>query len=788
MHGTLVFLLGLLTCFVLPAQGIDPAGLVHPAAAPLATVPVHSVPPIDRPAIADEDDLRRQQGLPARFAMPFPVGIDVDRHGVWEDLGGGWSLWRLRIAAPGANHVNLGFGAYRLPATGRLMLYAADYSHILRPFDSSDHAPTGDLWTPVVQTGEIIAEIYVPTIDLGEVRLRLDQVNSGYRFFGAGPSALPTDGSGTCNIDVACPQASTWANEIPAVAMITISGTAQCSGAMLNNTALDRRNYFLTANHCGVTAGAASSVVFYWNYEEATCSGAGAPLTQFTLGSALRATWATADFTLLELNAAPNPTWGITYLGWNRVNQASTNATGIHHPSGDSKKISFELQATQLTNYGGTATNSAGSYIRVIDWDSGVTEGGSSGSPLFDQNKRVIGQLSGGASACGNNFSDWYGKFAAAWAGGGTSATRLSNWLDPLNSAVTTINTLVPVQASAISSGVGCYSSRSSFAQTFLANTFDLGGTATVANTIRFVPTGPGFSVQQGASAWFVPMAPNLGLANDALATVNLPFTYPFPGGSTNVARVSSNGFLWLNGVSTDPDPTPSPLDLVNNPARFAPLWMDLNPAAGGSVHYDVDPSGNSVYVTWLDVRVAAAPAAAGNSAQLVLHADGRAEFRYLAVTSQPVFCVTGWSRGSALFPLTLDISAAMPFAVGLDLNPLTWSAVGRPITGTTQTINLGAISNPAVSIGVSMIGWTGQPAPLDLGFLGAAGCTLNIQVALVEPFFVTGATMPWGLAIPANPSLAGSEVFTQGGLLQNGVNPFGLLTANSVKLTIGLF
>jgi Trypsin len=788
MHRSLVLVLALFGGSRLVAQGIDPAGLAHPAAAPLATVPAYTVPVLDRPTIAAEDVLRRQQGLPARFAMPFRVDLDPERHGVWEDLGGGWSLWRLRIEAPDANHINLGFGQFELPATGRLMLYAADYSHVLRPFDSADHAPTGDLWTPVVQTSEIVVEVYVPSTDRGAVGLRLDQINAGYRFFGAGYSALPQDGSGTCNIDVACPQAGAWANEIPAVAMITIGGTAQCSGAMLNNTAQDRRNYFLTADHCGVTAAAAATVVFYWNYEESTCGGSGAPLNQFTLGSSLRATWATADFTLLELAAAPNPTWGITYLGWNRVNQVSTNATGIHHPSGDSKKISFELQATQLTNYGSTATNSAGSYVRVIDWDTGVTEGGSSGSPLFDQNKRVIGQLSGGASACGNNASDWYGKFASAWAGGGTSATRLSNWLDPLNTGATTLNTLVPVLAAVTSSGVGCYNRRSSFAQTFAANAFDLDGTATVANTIELVPNGTGFTVQQGASAWFPPASPNLGLANDALATVSLPFSYPFPGGSTNVARLSSNGFLWLNGTATDPDPTPSPLDLVNNAARFAPMWMDLNPAAGGSVHVDVDPSGTTVYLTWLDVRAAAAPAAGGNSAQLALHADGRAEFRYLAVTSQPGVCVTGWSRGFAAFPLLVDLSAAMPFSVTIDLNPLTWTAVGRPITGTTQTINLGAISNPTASIGLSLIGWSGQPAPLDLGFLGAAGCTLNIQVAVVEPFFVTGATMPWTLAIPANPSLAGSEVFTQGGLLQNGVNPFGLLTANSLKLTIGVF
>jgi len=59
----------------------------------------------------------------------------------------------------------------------------------------------------------------------------------------------------------------------------------------------------------------------------------------------------------------------------------------------------------------------------------GVTEGGSSGSPLFDNNKRVIGTLTGGNSDCSNQSTatDYYGKFSKHWDANGTSNDKNCN-------------------------------------------------------------------------------------------------------------------------------------------------------------------------------------------------------------------------------------------------------------------------------------------------------------------------------------------------------------------------
>jgi hypothetical protein len=783
-------LAALLLIPALPCQGIDPAGRVHPAAQPLANVAVLTVPAIDRVAISQEDETRRLQGQPARYAIPQQVAAAPTTHGTWEVLDPTWSLWRLRVQSPGASHINLGFARFHLPPNGRQMVYSSNYSDIVRPFTEQDHTPTGDLWTPVVGTDEIVVEVYVPTTLRAQVVLGLTQVGSGYRFFGVGGDAMGIDLSGACEVDVVCPIGAPWVDEIPSVAALSSSGSIFCSGFMVNNTANDGRNYVMTANHCGVTAGVASTLVCYWNYRNPTCGGGGATLSEFNTGATLRASFNLSDFTLVELFSAPNPAWGVTYAGWNRnTSPDATSATGIHHPSGDAKKISFEYQPTVTTSYGGTTYPGDGTHIRLVDWDVGVTEPGSSGSPLFDQNHHVIGQLHGGGSACGNNLSDWYGKFARSWTGGGTSTTRLSNWLDPLSTGAFTVDTLVPVLAAATPFGSGCYATRGCFAQIFAPNTFDLGGTVSTTFGISFVPITNGYTIQSGPNAWFTPTSPNLALADDALATLTLPFTFAFPGGSTTVVGMSSNGFLWLNGTSLDPDLTPSTVDLAQLPARFAPFWMNLNPTAGGTCHFDVDPTNTEACFTWDNVPAyTVGPTGPGNSFQLVLRADGSAEFRYRQMPNQSLLAVVGWGRGAQQIPPITDLSTAMPFQVSIDQNALGFVPVNRPILGTSQIINITNIPNPLSSIGLALIGGTAIVPGLNLSIIGAPGCFLNSTADVIEPIFpLLGATHPWALAIPNTSALAGTHVYCQGALLvPPGTNAFGALTANSVNLTIG--
>ena len=133
----------------------------------------------------------------------------------------------------------------------------------------------------------------------------------------------------------------------------------------------------------------------------------------------------------MTLSDAQN--WNCFYACWDATDLTTvTQATGIHHPSGDLKKICREDDAPYHYSAGGAAV------WYIDEWEEGVTEPGSSGSPLFDKNHRIIGQLYGGLAACSgtvdNNEYDYYGRFGVSWNNG------VDTYLAPSSCGETTVN------------------------------------------------------------------------------------------------------------------------------------------------------------------------------------------------------------------------------------------------------------------------------------------------------------------------------------------------------------
>jgi hypothetical protein len=769
----------------LVAQTPEPIGRIHANASPLSNVPTYGIAALDRTAISVDDTNRAANGQPARYAIPNTVAISPTTHGSWEILDKTWSLWRLRIKAPGANHVNLGFQTFFMPSGARMQAYSADYSYLVRPFDSNDHQPTGELWTPIVRGQDIVCEVYAKTAHINLVQLDMIHIGSGYRFFGAGATALSNfDGSGSCNIDVTCPQGVGWEGEISASAAISTGGSIFCSGSMINNTAQDGRNFFLTAYHCGVNSGAASSLVCYWNYDAVTCGSNSAPLNQFTTGSTWRAGYSTSDFTLVELNSTPNSSWGVQYAGWSYATGNATSAVAIHHPSGDSKKISFENQATQTTSYGSNSQNSNANHVRVVDWDQGTTEPGSSGSPLFDQNHRIIGQLHGGGAACGNNSSDWYGRLRTSWTGGGSNSTRLSNWLDPLGTGQTTLDTSgtgnVAVTASV---GVGCGGTAVVCDEAFYESPgFDL---ANSSFTLEF--DGTKYSLVAGQGSWIAPSGGVLSLGDDTDSTQSVPFSLPYPGGTTSSLTVCSNGF-----ASTVPNGTawtPSVADFLNDEVRWGPMWCDLSPNQSGSgdVHYNSNSS--RVVVTWNGVEYYNSNSTA--TFQIQFWANGDIHCIYQSVASSSGGYLVGFSMGNgATDPGNTDISNSLNGSVNVCNSTTGSSNVSlttstRPIIGTSLNMITSNVPAGAVS-GLSILSLIPIPGGLDLTASGMPGCRLYQNLTVVNTFGVIGSFGFSPLTIPNNPALVGSKVLNQSAVLVLGINPANIATSNGIEMTIG--
>ncbi len=253
-----------------------------------------------------------------------------------------------------------------------------------------------------------------------------------------------------CEVNINCPEGSSFQQEKQGIARILVkqgSGLFYCTGSLINNTRRDLMPLFLTANHCGKTSSAADYErwVFYFNYEAEGCEN---PLTEpesfaltgaTLLASAGNETADGSDFKLLKLITDVPSQINPYFNGWSRLGITSSGVS-IHHPDGDIKKVSTYTEKPLSTSYGGGSESPDEKYWRV-KWAAtatahGVTEGGSSGSPLFDADGYIVGALTGGLATCDNaNAPDYYGKISYSWNSNGTEPEfQLQPWLDPLNS------------------------------------------------------------------------------------------------------------------------------------------------------------------------------------------------------------------------------------------------------------------------------------------------------------------------------------------------------------------
>jgi subtilase family serine protease len=416
-------------------------------------VPELSFASIDEKTLLNEDDKNAESGTPFRFGVPFYVNHTLENSGKWDALPNGDRIWRLTLKSTGAYSINLIFDQYNLPEGAELFIYNADRSMVIGAFTSENNQADGKFGVQPVKGDQVTIEYYEPTAVKGQGVLSIAEVIHAYR--NLFEEAYGFGNASSCHINVNCALGASWQNQKRAVALI-VAGGALCSGAMVNNTAQDGKPYLLTANHC--FSGSVSTWVYVFNYESPNCTDTEGPSNQTVSGSSLRARYADSDFLLVELNNIPPASYNVHYAGWSKAATAPGGVTAIHHPAGDIKKIS-NAAATPITN----DWNGSGifSHWQLSGWDNGTVEGGSSGSPLFDQNGKIVGQLHGGSvPVCpGSGKISSYGKFDYSWATGPTSADRLKEWLDPGNTGVTSLNgadlsTLVHYCTSSASSAV----------------------------------------------------------------------------------------------------------------------------------------------------------------------------------------------------------------------------------------------------------------------------------------------------------------------------------------------
>jgi lysyl endopeptidase len=513
-------------------------------------VPIMDMGIIDEQALMQEDLINDQNKVGTyRFGYNHFVNFNLNNSGVWRTLENGDKVWRIGFSCPNAITINLAFQYLSIPDGAKLFIYNDDRSVVLGGFSQAQVSPELQLGTELIPGETVYVEYYVPAGITNVGSLEVFRVTHGYR--------SATDfvdrafgGSGACENNARCPAYASHDNQIRSVVCLVSGGSEFCSGALINNTCNNGTPYVLTANHCGTTG--IGSWVFRFNWEAPGCTNPGSsPSTaQSISGGTLRANSSGSDFNLVQINSSVPAGYAVYFAGWDRSTTGATNPFGVHHPAGDIKKFSQSTgTATQITiNFNGNPTTM---MWQTPTWTDGVTEPGSSGSPLFNSSGQIIGQLGGGPSdcTCENNAScgyDYYGRIDISWVGGGTAATRLSDWLAPsgCGAAPTSLVGYDPntptltydAQLQSVTSPTGTYCTGSNTPVVVLKNN----GTVTLTGmTINY-------NIDGGANT---PAVWSGSLASGASVSFNMPAITIAAGAHTyNVSIVTAS----LNGSNTD--------------------------------------------------------------------------------------------------------------------------------------------------------------------------------------------------------------------------------------------
>lgn len=411
------------------------------------------------------DAWRTTQGAPPTVAKLIPADLDINHSGDWLTLPDGTRIWQLRLRAEGAIAITLYYSDFHIPDGGKLFIYNVDKTQVLGAYTGRTNPPTKEYATQFVAGDDLILE-YVAAPSGETPRLKISDVGYGYNHLStvsAYSNLRDADEqlSGPCMVNINCEEGDNWQNQKKGVCWMIMpyDGYAYiCSGSLVNNTARDRKPYILSAYHCSLnlmntvaTDKDLNQWMFYFNYERTGCSNEQEGNTgEAIVGCSRKAISPIQDGSdglLLLLNQEIPRNYDVFYNGWDRTNSISLSGVGIHHPNGDSKKIStYGNYPTGTTTWRDADFQQTGA--RNAHWNvtfdetpngHGVTEGGSSGSPLFNQEGLIIGTLSGGTSSCDDPEGlNLYGKLFFHWNKySRKDSYRMDVWLDPLHTGAT---------------------------------------------------------------------------------------------------------------------------------------------------------------------------------------------------------------------------------------------------------------------------------------------------------------------------------------------------------------
>jgi hypothetical protein len=367
------------------------------------------------------------------YPKPRKIGIERKLEEEALDLSSnyfnvGENYREMLLISPNAKALRLHFSDFHHDVDSIVIksLYQGQiYRHSYLHYDTNDK---NELWTAMLPNDKVYIRIYGSE----QSEISIDGLIHIYdsEFFSGDPLSLAEL---NCHLDVMCYPVNDYSRDaVGQINFVTNGFSYDCTGTVLNDT--DDSSYipyFLTAYHCISTQAEVNSMEVVWLYQKNSCNGSLPSYFSLprNIGGTLLATSPTSggnDMTFVRLTG--DLPAGVSLSGWS-VNPLPSSIHGIHHPDGSWKRYTLMHEESNVT-----CSDFPTNKYHYCEVDNGITEGGSSGSGLFDSFGYLYGQLYGvcyftadgdpSCSSSSESYNTMYGKFSETY-------PLVQAWLQP---------------------------------------------------------------------------------------------------------------------------------------------------------------------------------------------------------------------------------------------------------------------------------------------------------------------------------------------------------------------
>lgn len=364
--------------------------------------------------------------------------------------------------------------------------------------------------------------------------------------------------------------------------------------------------------------------------------------------------------------------------------------------------------------------------------------------------------------------------------GGGLIAFRIVN---------ARISYVAGAAAAATPIGFGC-------GQRFASVYEQFGGTAPFDlsfQSLSYVPNGPGYTVVPGQASFVAPTAAaiNVAVGDDVAQLVPFSGTFPYLGFGVSSFGVYSNGYV-ASGLGNSVSANLPVSTMLGASLTAWGCHHDFVPTGGANGNVKFQQVGSVVYVTWLGVRDFSGSGVSTWQMQFQLTTGVvTCVWQSMSLTGGAYLVFHSPGGAMSLDPGSTDLSATIPSTIvlGPDVVPLSLTSSTRPILGTNWILQVADVP-PSATLGIVLLGFS-DPNLIDLGSLGAPGCSLRATPDVLSPWVVNQVpTHPFGLVVPSSLSLTNVHLYAQAAALVPGINTLlgGVITSNAFDGRLGNF